>query len=172
MSQLGNSGPHWSYLGQFNHPTTSDEWRKCFVMGLIPLTVGLEAGNQSFTGKILVAEVIRNRWTNQLDDKNLKDLAQIVLAPYQFSPFNTGEQGVMMAKYREFYNSPNLLKECCLAVNLAFNEGTNFAKGALFFHNPTISSPKYYSPKNLLVSEGDHVFYKDLITPEADRWPF
>jgi len=86
---------------------------------LLALTVLGEARNQPFQGKVAVAQVVRNR----MDAKDMT-VAQVVLAPWQFSSFNPGDPNLTLiqdtvAKQAGNIQPPGLWEECLQAAESA-----------------------------------------------------
>ena len=117
------------------------------------LNIWMEARGEPFDGKVAVAEVIRNRlktgrWGNTI--------VHVVLAPYQFSGWNTKDPNRIQALLLD--DSDPQYQECLRAWNTA-KSNTNFAKGALFYFNPQLAAPDWAHTQTLLATIGNHQFY-------------
>lgn len=119
------------------------------------LNIWMEARGEAFEGKVAVAEVIRNRLRNGTWGKTI---AQVVLAPYQFSGWNTKDPNRIRAMNLD--DSDSQYQECVRAWQTA-KANTNFTKGALFYYNPKVvtTPPAWATPPKLLAKIGNHQFY-------------
>jgi N-acetylmuramoyl-L-alanine amidase len=120
------------------------------------LNIWMEARGEPFEGKVAVAEVMRNRlktgrWGNTM--------TQVVLAPYQFSGWNTKDPNRIKALLLD--DSDPEYKECVRAWQTA-KSNTDFAKGALRYFNPSsVAPPPWAIPAKLLARIGSHQFYSE-----------
>lgn len=119
------------------------------------LNIYMEARGEPFEGKVAVAEVMRNRLKNGTWGKTI---AQVVLAPYQFSGWNTKDPNRIKAMNLD--DSDPQYQECLKAWQTA-KSNTNFTKGALFYYNPRVvtTPPAWATSPKLLAKIGNHQFY-------------
>jgi spore germination cell wall hydrolase CwlJ-like protein len=118
------------------------------------LNIWMEARSESFEGKVAVAEVMRNRLKNGWWGKTI---TEVILAPYQFSGWNTNDRNRIKAMLLD--DSDPQYQECVKAWQTA-KGNTNFTKGALFYFNPKLAkTPVWATPQRFLVTIGNHKFY-------------
>jgi spore germination cell wall hydrolase CwlJ-like protein len=124
------------------------------------LTIAQEASSEPYTGKVAVAEVIRNRMkTRHFSDGTIQST---VLWPYQFSGWNTRDPNRTRAANYELDST--VITDCIKAFKAAFESDSNFAMGANLYHAQTMKEyPSWTrSPKvQRLVQIGNHIFYKE-----------
>lgn len=117
---------------------------------LAAMNAWMEARGESFEGQVAVCEVMRNRM------KRGKSAVEVILAPYQFSGWNTKD--------------PNRLKALALddqdphfqrAMRAwKFSETTNLTHGATLYFNPkAVDAPSWAKPQHRLATVGNHEFY-------------
>jgi spore germination cell wall hydrolase CwlJ-like protein len=118
------------------------------------INIWMEARGESFEGKVAVAEVMLNRLKNGWWGDTL---AEVVLAPYQFSGWNTNDRNRIAAMSLD--DSDVRYQECLRAWQTA-KTGTYFAKGAMFYFNPSVvKAPVWATPQRYLATIGSHKFY-------------
>ncbi len=119
---------------------------------LAALTVYLEAGGESFTGKLAVAAVIRNRMRLRYhSDGTVKGT---VLKPWQFEPWNTKSPNHVALDL-----SRKSMRDRLLAW-LLVQDGRNIVDGAVLFYNPTlVRSPHWAKVTRKVATIGGHEFY-------------
>ena len=123
---------------------------------LLAKTIQAEAGNQGAQGMMAVGNVIMNRL------KKGETLSDVILAPGQFSPWNSvtgyagGAQGVDMSKVRP---SEEAYKKADLLLSGNYEDITG---GATHFYNPSISNPAWGRDKagGDWLTIGSHIFGK------------
>lgn len=122
---------------------------------LAALTIWMEARSESPEGMTAVGEVLLNRMkTGQWG----KTIAEVVLAPYQFSCWNTTDSNRRLAA---LLDDSDPQYQASFAAWSAAKAGSNYAKGALFYYNPKIvAAPTWATPAKLLTVIGHHNFYK------------
>lgn len=118
-----------------------------FALGVI--TVWAEARGEPFAGKIAVGEVIRNR-----AKKYGKSVAEIVLAPEQFSAFNTHDHNRLPAFLAD--DTDEVVHDCANAW-LA-SETSDLTEGATEYYNPDIASPSWATTFRFPIRIGHHIF--------------
>ncbi len=119
---------------------------------LAALTVYLEAGGESFAGKLAVAAVIRNRMRLRYhSDGTVKGT---VLRPWQFQPWNTRSPNRVALDL-----SRKSMRDSLLAWQLV-QDGRNIVDGAVLFYNPTlVRSPHWATVTRKVATIGGHEFY-------------
>lgn len=119
------------------------------------LTIWLEAQGESFEGKVAVAEVIRNRLNGGVYGKTV---ASVVLAPYQFSCWNTKGNRLSAALLMD---DNALYKDCMRAWQSALG-GSKSVPSAVFYYNPAgvAETPTWAIPARLIAVIGHHRFYR------------
>ena len=136
---------------------------------ILARTIQEEAKGESNKGKLAVGAVIANRVKAQLRGKNLKE---VILSPYQFSPWNSwtgaakGEQGkdmlgVSAKPSEESYEA---------ARKILSGDYIDPTSGATHFVNPKVSKPNWYGKfvKNDPLKIGKHQFG----SPDDRFWKF
>jgi spore germination cell wall hydrolase CwlJ-like protein len=118
---------------------------------LATLTIWMEARGESQEGRTAVAEVIRNR-------AKKKTVAEVVLAPYQFSCWNT--QDPNRIKAAQLHRNDALYLECLAAWKAAAT--TNLTKGATHYFNPKTANPSWKALGKKTATIGSHDFYTML----------
>lgn len=142
---------------------------------LLALTVLGEARNQSWQGKVAIAQVVRNRM-----ELKAKSVADTVLAPWQFSCWNPGDPNkdfLLQAIATQAGNvrPEGVWEECLQAAESALNEpreidptggATHYCTEALWnVPAPRAKRPAWYSEPcvkkgvtEFLIQIGAHVF--------------
>lgn len=119
---------------------------------LAALTIWMEARGEKQEGKIAVGEVIRNRMK-----QGNNTAAEIVLAPSQFSCWNTKDPNRIQAMSLE-KDDPKYI-ECLDAWRRSAS--TSLTKGANHYFNPAVvARPTWADPKKRVATIGSHEFYK------------
>jgi spore germination cell wall hydrolase CwlJ-like protein len=119
------------------------------------LNIWMEARGEKIEGKIAVAEVMLNRLKKGFWGDTI---AEVVLAPYQFSGWNTKDPN--RVKAAQLDDQDQAYQECVKAWELA-KAGSNIAKGATHYFNPAIvARPSWAPPSKMLARIGNHEFYK------------
>lgn len=121
------------------------------------LTIWQEARGESQDGKIAVGEVICNR----MAARHFSDgtAAGTVLAPYQFSGWNTRDRNRTRCAGLE--SDDPILLDCIEAWRDA-RSGTQLTDGAIFYYNPivVVEEPDWISDCIKTVIIGKHHFFK------------
>jgi len=110
--------------------------------GLLAKLVNAEARDESYKGKVAVAEVVLNRVDS---DEFPNSIEGVIYQAGQFSPVTNGS----------INNTPT--KEDKGAVKEAL-QGTNLTNGATFFWNPSIASNRWLDTKPTKAVIGGHEF--------------
>lgn len=109
---------------------------------LLSRLVQAEAGSEPYAGKVAVAEVVLNRVASGQFPNTVQG---VIYQPRQFTPVSNGSINKTA--------SPDSIK----AVNEALN-GSNYAKGALFFYNPKTATSRWLDNKPTVTVIGNHSF--------------
>jgi spore germination cell wall hydrolase CwlJ-like protein len=114
-----------------------------------------EAGNQSFAGKVSVAQTIRNR---AVDGRWPDTVCGVVRQKNQFSYYWDG-------KPERIPKHNNKLEKLAAAESIlavVFGMLTpDQTKGAVYYHTKNIKKPHWAKKVNAVYSTGDHIFYAD-----------
>lgn len=121
------------------YPYTEEE------MELLAKIVMVEAGYEPYDGQLAVANVVLNRVNHQNFPDSIRD---VIYAPGQFPPAHNG-------KLDRAEPNDSVWK----AVRAAAS-GENIVEGALYFHNPKVSSGGYWSRLTEVARIGNHRFVK------------
>lgn len=118
------------------------------------LNIWMEARGEERKGKVAVGEVMRNRlrtsrWGNTI--------AEVVLAPYQFSGWNTKDSNRVKAMLLDEY-APSYI-DCSEAWETS--RMTRLTEGALLYCNLSVSQPVWATPDKLIVKIGSHSFFRE-----------
>jgi N-acetylmuramoyl-L-alanine amidase len=122
--------------------TSSNSSVSAYERNLLARLVRSEAQGEPFAGKVAVAEVVLNRVK---DSTFPNTITGVITQPGQFSPYANGE----LKKDTDL--------ESIKAVTEALN-GSNYAKGALFFYNPNTATSRWLDSKPTKVVIGNHTF--------------
>ncbi len=140
---MSSSGPIAS-LREFQ-PPLSDQ-------ALAALTVYLEAGAESFAGKLAVAAVIRNRMRHRYQSDGT--VRGTVLKPWQFQPWNTRSPSQLTLDLKK-----KSMRDSLLAWHLV-QDGREIVDGAVLFYNPKLAkTPDWAKVSREVVTIGGHTFY-------------
>jgi N-acetylmuramoyl-L-alanine amidase len=122
---------------------------------LAVINIWMEARGEPYEGQVAVGEVMLNRLKNGSWGNTLES---VILAPYQFSGWNT-TSSERIAAFLLDSEDPAYLQ--CLAAWQEANAQSNFAKGALFYYNPSIvtTPPTWALPDRLTATIGHQQFY-------------
>ena len=128
-------------------------------------TIVAEAGGESDEGQLAVANVILNRFK---DKRYPNDIKRIVLQPYQFSAYNSKDEGgndlVNVSPNNPTYKKVKNIVELLLAGTLSDNTG-----GATHYWNPSLVNPSWGNSelavhKNRGKKIGRHLFAGSIRT--------
>src|SRR5690606_20592600 len=134
--------------GFMQESTTQVKFTESEIRALAAL-VHAEAAGEPFEGKVAVAEVVLNRLRSRHFPNTLEE---VIRQPWQFEPVMTG-------RYDEILTSQRDLTEELRAVRVAL-EGSEFAKGALFFFNPVIVAER--NPGSWMLNPDLFLTYTDI----------
>lgn len=121
---------------------------------LAAITIWQEARGESYKGKVMVAEVIRNRakWRSSSDGT----IAGTVARNLQFSGWNANDPNRIPSLKLD--DSDPVVQECVKAWREAVTTNTNFAKGALNYYASWIATPGWAGGMTEVAREGQHIF--------------
>lgn len=128
------------------------------------LNIWMEARGESYEGKVAVAEVMRNRTKLSRWDLN-KDkqitAVEVVLAPYQFSGWNTTDPNRTKALLLD--DTDPAYQECVKAWRYVNRTPSDTVRGATLYYNPKVIPvpPAWAKPENKLAVVGNHHFYRE-----------
>jgi N-acetylmuramoyl-L-alanine amidase len=123
-------------------------------------TIWQEARGESYRGKLAVARVIRNRMARRYQSDGTVE--GTVLAPYQFSGWNTRDPNRIGAMRLD--DTDPVVRDC----QLAWEESREVdpTNSALLYYNPKIvpTPPEWAKPLHARETSriGDHVFFVPL----------
>lgn len=122
---------------------------------LASMNIWMEAAFEKFEGKVAVGEVMRNRLKSGNFGKTLVD---VILAPYQFSGWNTKDPQRIRAFKLEHTN--DRFVECQQAWQASAT--SNFTSYATFYYNPKVvlQPPAWAHPAKFVCEIGSHFFYR------------
>lgn len=123
-------------------------------------TIWQEARGEPFIGKLAVAQVIRNRVLLKYNSDGT--VAGTVLAPYQFSGWNTNDPNRVVSV---LINTADPVVDACRTAWLLVNQkGVGDKFPAVLFHASTMKEYPEWSKSTKVkkVAEiGNHIFYVD-----------
>jgi spore germination cell wall hydrolase CwlJ-like protein len=119
---------------------------------LAAITIWQEARGEPVAGKIAVGEVIRNRMR-----RYNRTVAEVVLAPLQFSGFNTKDPNRVPSFLLD--DSDPLVQDCQSAWFAS--EALNLTDGASLYFNPDIVIPSWAARMIPTIKIGHHQFGRE-----------
>ena len=121
-------------------------------------TIVAEAGGESDEGQLAVANVILNRFK---DKRYPNDIKRIVLQPYQFSAYNSKDEGgndlVNVSPNNPTYKKVKNIVELLLAGTLSDNTG-----GATHYWNPSLVNPSWGNSELAVHKNSSTIFFTFL----------
>ena len=129
-----------------------------FGKELALMTIYMEASDQGTEGIHAVAWVIANRVRS---GKWGKTPGEVVLAPEQFSCWNTGNTNrIRMAKAS---GEDPIWGEIAMAFNeaMTYQPPSDPTGGAMYYFNPKLAKPSWAEHMKQTVTVKDHVFYRE-----------
>lgn len=123
-------------------------------------TIWQEARGEPFLGKLAVAQVIRNRVLLKYNSNGT--VAGTVLAPYQFSGWNTKDPNRVISALID--TDDPIVGACRTAWLIALQTGVADKFPAVLFHASTMSEyPEWSKSPNVkkIAEIGNHIFYTD-----------
>jgi len=128
--------------------------------GLAVATIWQEARGEPFLGKLAVAQVIRNRMDRKYNSDGT--VAGTVLAPYQFSGWNTKDPNRPISG--SLSSEDGVVASCRDAWFMAFQAGKGDKFTAVLFHANTMAEyPEWVKSEQVkkVAEIGNHIFYDD-----------
>ena len=120
---------------------------------LLACLVHAEAGNQSYEGKLAVANVVLNRVKSKKYPNSIKE---VIYQAGQFAVATSGSLEKQLAKY-DNYNSTS--QKLSIKAAKAALEGANNIKARLYFNSYKSAVKKGYGDKPNAVKIGDQLFW-------------
>jgi spore germination cell wall hydrolase CwlJ-like protein len=122
-------------------------------------TIWAEARGEPQEGRQAVAEVIRDRTAQRYASDGT--VAGTVLAPYQFSGWNSRDPNRVLAAGLD---DDDPLVVLCQIAWLDALKGSDLAHGALLYFNPAaVAEPDWVADSREVARIGRHVFYVPLV---------
>jgi len=124
------------------------------------ITVWQEAQGEPYTGKVAVAEVIRNRMLRNYSSDGT--VAGTVARPWQFSGWNGDDESrKYLIRALKINDNDPVVQECIRAWNQS--RDSNFVKGAVLYCNldAVDRRPNWADPSKLIIKIGHHSFFGD-----------
>lgn len=115
-----------------------------------------EAGNQSFFGKLVVGQVIKNR-TEHSDFPD--SYCRVIRAKHQFSYYWDGKPEPLPRK-NNILEWNALLESGIIAFSLINFDVKDYTDSAVFYHATWSEAPAYTSRLEVTVVVDDHIMYK------------
>lgn len=113
-----------------------------------------EAGNQTYDGKVAVANCILNAAIK--DGISVSDVRK----QYQYSGWEDINE--FEAKCIKAYGNTNLSDEVRQAVSQVFDDGNLIDENILWFYNPKSSNGSFHNTQKFYGKIGDHKFYSPI----------
>ncbi|MDF2907712.1 MAG: hypothetical protein K0R34_3033 [Herbinix sp.] len=120
---------------------------------LLACLVHAEAGNQSYEGKLAVANVVLNRVNSPKYGGTIKS---VIYQAGQFSVAKSGSLSKQLANYDDYTSWSQKLS---IKAAKAALEGSNNIGSRLYFHSYKAAVRKGYDKKDTSVKLGDHLFW-------------
>lgn len=120
---------------------------------LLACLVHAEAGNQSYEGKLAVANVVLNRMKSSKYPNTMKD---VIYQPGQFSVAKSGSLAKQLANYDNYTSKSQLLT---IKAAKAALSGANNIGNRLYFNEYKAAVKKGYDKKKNSVKIEDHLFW-------------
>lgn len=144
--------PSFEIGGYCTVPTIVEDWQ------WVVMTIIQEAAGEPFQGKVMVAEVIRDRAENRFNCDGT--IISAVLSPYQFSGWNSEDKNRIRVAKLDL--ADDVVQDAIRAYNMAFKGRTSYARGANLYHADYMSPyPEWTTHPNVqrLTQFGHHIFY-------------
>lgn len=122
-------------------------------------TIVAEAGGEGYDGMLAVAEVIRNRMLSRYASDGTVE--GTILRPFQFSCWNTAEEGARLRMWRLKREEP-VVVEAERAWKASWR-GTTRTHGAVLYYNPQLVAhpPGWVARAVPTVTIGKHAFFRE-----------
>lgn len=139
-------------------PLNEADMRLITEEALAVVTIMQEAAGEPYTGKLAVAEVIRNRMNKKYASDGT--VSGTVLRPLQFSGWNAKDPGRIRTVRSD--SDDTAVKECIRAWHEALG-GSDTVHGAVLYYNPSIITepPEWALPDSAIpvAVVGQHHFF-------------
>ena len=120
---------------------------------LLACLVHSEAGDQSYEGKLAVANIVINRVKSS---KYPNTIYKVIYQPGQFTVAKNGSLSKQLDKYDSYSSTSQLLS---IKAARAALEGANNIGNRLYFHTYKLAKSKGYDQKKNCVRIEDHLFW-------------
>lgn len=120
---------------------------------LLASLVHAEAGNQSYEGKLAVANVVLNRVKSKKYPDTIKD---VIYQPGQFTVANSGSLAKQLERYADYTSNSQLLS---VKASKAALSGANNIDNRLYFNAYKSAVKKGYDQKKNSVKIDNHLFW-------------
>ena len=120
---------------------------------LLACLVHSEAGDQSYEGKLAVANIVLNRVKSSIYPDTIKD---VIYQPGQFSVVKIGSLSKQLDNYESYSTKSQLLT---IKAAKAALQGANNIGNRLYFHTYKLAVKKGYNQKKNAVKIEDHLFW-------------
>lgn len=120
---------------------------------LLACLVHSEAGNQSYEGKLAVANIVLNRIKSSQYPDSIK---AVIYQPGQFTVAASGSLAKQLENYGNYSSSSQRLS---IKAARAALEGANNIGSRMYFHSYRAALKKGYDEKSGSVKLGDHLFW-------------
>ncbi|MDD5485964.1 MAG: cell wall hydrolase [Dehalococcoidales bacterium] len=126
---------------------------------IVACTVFLEARGEPHAGRLMVAEVIRNRANTQ------KSCAEVCLKPRQFSCWNRKRPEKVIADVLWTISNNELEKtawrDCVELSKEIMSKDYQSTTPATHYYNPKLARPKWAKKMRVIATVGNHLFLKE-----------
>jgi spore germination cell wall hydrolase CwlJ-like protein len=123
---------------------------------VVALTLLAEAEGEPYPGKLMVAEVIKNR-----ANKNCRSVREVCLSPMQFSSWNTGTQKRRLVARLKHLKNSQAWKDCVTLAEQICKQDYKTTTPATHYYNPAKCSPKWAKKMDVVAEVGNHVFFAE-----------
>lgn len=120
---------------------------------LLTALVHSEAGNQSYEGKLAVANIVLNRVKSTKYPNTMKE---VIYQPNQFTVARSGALQKQMDRFDSYSSNSQLLSKKAAKAAL---EGANNIGSRMYFHSYKSAVKKGYDSKSNAVKIQDHLFW-------------
>lgn len=125
---------------------------------LATATIAMEASGEGADGELAVAFVLVNRMR---DGRWGPNLASVVLAPEQFSGWNTNDPN--RKRIALMKNADPILSSAATALEKALSGVADPTRGATHYYSVDMPSPPFWAAKGqFLIQIGKHRFYNQV----------
>ena len=120
---------------------------------LLACLVHAEAGNQSYEGKLAVANIVLNRVRSKKFPNTIKKVI------YQAGQFTVAKSGSLQKQLDNYHNYDSNSQKLSIKAAKAALEGANNIGSRLYFHTYKAAVKKGYDKKPNSVKLEDHLFW-------------